>query len=227
MKEIIERLYPEELGVITTKPVAITPPYRIRKIAVRENMWSRQKRSVKMAVITLLILLVAGCVYYYNLFITESYDVVLEVAQMDAEVTRKEYLITGIKQVVEEYMTYEGRVFIHAAEIRNALEPVKEQALNGAPYPIDKQTNSGFKSKSALSPFQAVAEGYPTLRLSEAYHKLMLELANTETRMATARNRYNAAATNYNNALALIPGCLFGYLLRFKPVPTFSAEKTK
>ena len=65
------------------------------------------------------------------------------------------------------------------------------------------------------------------LRSSETYQKLMLELANTETRMASARNRYNVAVNRYNTAMALLPGCFFGTVLGFKQVTSFVADKHK
>ncbi len=211
----------EEPGLITVKPVTL-PLKRVKTTQIREHVWSRQSRSVKSAVIALSLLLVAGLVFYYNLFITELFDVHLETAQMEAEVQRKNILIPDLAKVVEDYMAFEGRVFVHAADVRSALAPFKEKMADGA-HSMDTQTFTRFKAE--ISRFQAVAESYPVLRSSETYQKLMLELANTETRMTSARNRYNFAVNRYNTGLALVPGCLFGYLIGFRQVKTFVAEK--
>jgi hypothetical protein len=55
----------------------------------------------------------------------------------------------------------------------------------------------------------------------------MAELANTETRLAVARARYNTAANLYNTSLELVPGIFFGYALGFRPAATFIADKAR
>ncbi len=191
---------------------------------VSGNIWGNQSRAVKTAVVSLCLLLAAGFIYYYNLFITELYDVHLETAQMEAEVQRKNILIPDLARVVEDYMAFEGRAFVHAADVRSALAPFKE-LTTGETHPMDMQNFAKFKVE--ISRFQAVSEKYPVLKSSENYQKLMLELANTETRMTSARSRYNFAVNRFNTALAQLPGCFFGYVLGFKQVTSFVADKPK
>lgn len=223
MKEIIEKLYPEEFGVIVVKPETL-PLKRSRMARIWLSLWSRQSRAIKTVIIACILVLVTGCILYYNLFITELYDVYLETAQLEAEIYRKNTLIPGLANVVKDYMTYEGKVFVHAVDVRNALEPFKEQAAKGT-LAMDMQTFTRFKS--AISQFQAVSENYPDLKTSEAYLKFMLELTNTERRMAGARNRYSIAVNRYNTALSLLPGSVFGYVLGFKPAQSFVTDKPK
>jgi LemA protein len=207
--------------VITARPVAVNLR-RTKKTRIREKLWDAQSRSVKTAVISLFFLLVAGSVYYYNLFITESYYVRLETAQVEAEIQRKNVLIPDLAKVVEDYMKYEGKVFIHAVDVRRALAPLKEASSDGTLPPMDMTS-----IKTAISKFQAVAEKYPELKSSETFQKLMLELANTETRLTIARNRHNIVVNQYNTSLELFPGGLFGYVLGFKPAIIFVADKHK
>ncbi len=223
MKEIIEKLYPEEFGVIAVKPEVVTQKQSWMS-NVWKYAWGRQSRAVKTVIIACILVLVTGCILYYNLFITESFDVDLETAQLEAEIYRKNTLIPGLADVVKDYMTYEGKVFVHAVDVRNALEPFKEQAAKGT-LAMDMQTFTRFKS--AISQFQAVSENYPDLKTSEAYLKFMLELTNTERRMADARNRYSTAVNRYNTALSLLPGSVFGYVIGFKPAQSFVADKPK
>jgi LemA protein len=80
--------------------------------------------------------------------------------------------------------------------------------------------------KNALSKFQAVAENYPDLKASATYQNLMMELSNTETRIASARIRYNAASNFYNSRLRMFPGIIFGFVMCFEPVKTFESENS-
>jgi len=209
------------MGLITARPVAVKLK-RVKSKQTRESIWAKQSRSVKAALISLFFLIVTGFVYYYNLFTTESYLVRLETAQMEAEIERKNILIPDLAKVVEDYMAFEGRVFVHAVDVRSALAPFKELADGGSSQLLDMQ-----KFRSAISRFQAVAENYPALKSSETYQNLMLQLANTETRLTNSRYSYNSAVNRYNTSLELLPGCFFGYALGFKPTRTFTADKSR
>ena len=208
----------QEPVVVSAKPVVLK---RVKATLIRENIWLRQSGTVKTAIILLVCILMAGSFYYYNLFITELFSVRLESAQLVAEIDRKNFLIPGLAQVVEEYMAFEGRTFTHTTDVRNALAPFKEQSAGGT-RSMDMETFTRFKT--AISQFQAVAEGYPALKSSEAYLKLMLELANTEVRMANTRYRYNQVVNRYNTQLNLLPGCIFGYVFGFKQAQIFVAD---
>ena len=120
-------------------------------------------------------------------------------------------------------MAYEGKVFVHAADVRSALGSLKDISRDGTTLPVDSQSFANFKT--AISKFQAVAESYPDLKSSSTYQNLMNELANTETRLAVARAKYNTAANLYNTSLELVPGFFFGYPLGFRHAQTFIADK--
>jgi len=219
LKEIIEKLYAEELKLITAKPVAVKPKRKIA-LSIKEKVWVKQSGAGKTAIVAFCLVLISASVYYFNLFTTESYTVRLEAAQIEAELQRRNDLIPGLIKAVTDYMAYEGKVFVHAADVRSALGSLKELPSGS---PVDMQALTSFKS--AISKFQAVAENYPDLKSSATYQNLMTELSNTETRLALARTKYNTAANLYNTSLGLVPGIWFGYVLGFAPAHTFIADK--
>lgn len=224
MKEIIEKLYAEELKLITAKPVILKPRPTV-SMKVKEAVWVKQSKAMRTALVTMGLLVITGCVYYYNLYTTELYMVRLEAAQIEAELQRRKDLIPGLVKAVSDYMAYEGKVFVHAADVRSALGSIKDVTRDAAGLPVDPQAIATFKS--AISKFQAVAENYPDLKSSATYQNLMAELANTETRLAVARAKYNTAANLYNTSLELVPGIFFGYALGFRPAATFIADKAR
>lgn len=226
LKEFIEKMYAEELKLITGKPVVVKaklqPLMLIKRI--KAKVWDRQNVAAKTAMVSFVLLICTCYVYYYNTFTTELLVVRLEAAQIEAELQRRQDLIPGLDKVVTDYMAYEGRVFIHAADVRSALGSLKEiPTTDGTSLPVDKQALTSFKT--AISKFQAVAENYPDLKSSVTYQNLMTELANTETRLAMARAKYNIAANVYNTSLELVPGIFFGYTLGFRHAKTFIADK--
>ena len=222
MKEIIEKLYAEELKIITVKPVAVKQKREVTG-KFKDKIWTRQSGAVKTAIVSFTLLILTGLVYYYNIFTTEEFMVRLEAAQIEAELQRRQDLIPVLVKAVTDYMAYEGKVFVHAADVRSALGSLKDITRDEASLPVDKQSFSNFKS--AISKFRAVAESYPDLKSSVTYQNLMAELSNTETRVAMARSKYNTAANLYNTSLELVPGIFFSYPLCFSPAKTFIADK--
>lgn len=218
-------MYAKELNLITDKPLIVTARSQHQTIAkrIKVKFWEKQNIAAKIAMVSLAFLIVSGSVYYYNLFTTESFMVRLEAAQIEAELQRRTDLIPGLVKAVADYMAYEGKVFVHAADVRSALGSLKEMTSDGTSLPVDMQTLTSFKT--AISKFQAVAENYPDLKSSVTYQNLMMELANTETRLAVARAKYNTAANLYNTSLELVPGFFFAYPLGFRHAKTFIADK--
>jgi LemA protein len=224
LKEVIEKLYAEELKLITAKPVLVKEKQALTK-RIKTRVWEKQTIAAKIAMVSLALIIISGSVYYYNLFTTESFMVRLEAAQIEAELQRRNDLIPGLVKAVAEYMAYEGKVFVHAADVRSALGSLKDLTTDGTSLPVDMQALTSFKT--AISKFQAVAENYPDLKSSVTYQNLMMELANTETRLAVARAKYNTAANMYNTSLELVPGLFFGYPLGFRHAKTFIADKAE
>ena len=161
MKEVIEKLYAEELKLITAKPVMVKEKQALTK-RIKTRAWEKQTIAAKIAMVSLALIIICGSVYYYNLFTTESFMVRLEAAQIEAELQRRNDLIPGLVKAVAEYMAYEGKVFVHAADVRSALGSLKDLTTDGTSLPIDMQTLTSFKT--AISKFQAVAENYPDLK---------------------------------------------------------------
>ena len=225
MKEVIEKLYAAELKLITPKPVLVKEKPQTLARRIKSKAWDKQNIAAKIAMVSFALLLISGSVYYYNMFTTEVFMVRLEAAQIEAELQRRNDLIPGLVKAVTEYMQYEGKVFVHAADVRSALGSLKDITSDSTSLPVDMQTLTSFKS--AISKFQAVAENYPDLKSSVTYQNLMNELANTETRLAMARARYNTAANMYNTSLELVPGFFFAYPLGFRHAKTFIADKAE
>jgi LemA protein len=225
LKEVIEKLYAEELKIITRKPVMLKDEPRNFVKKIKSKAWDKQNIAAKIAIVSLTLLLISGSIYYHNMFTTELFKVRLEAAQIEAELQRRGDLIPGLVKAVAEYMQYEGKVFVHAADVRSALGSLKDITADSTSLPVDMQTLTNFKT--AISKFQAVAENYPDLKSSVTYQNLMNELANTETRLAMARAKYNSAANIYNTSLELVPGFFFAYPLGFRHAKTFIADKAE
>jgi LemA protein len=221
MKEVIKKLYAKELGLIADTPSTVQVKWgdhvtRVKN-RVRNRVWDSKSKAVKIAATALFLLLLSAFVYYYNYFTVEYYKTSLEKTQIEAELQRRNDLIPNLVKAVNDYMTFENKIFKHAADARSALNSLQN---------IPEASPSQLSLQNSLSKFQAVAENYPDLKASATYQNLMKELSDTETRIADARIRYNMVANYYNSRLRMFPGIIFGFVMGFNPVYTFESEKS-
>ncbi|MGY8674142.1 MAG: LemA family protein, partial [Verrucomicrobiia bacterium] len=68
-----------------------------------------------------------------------------------------------------------------------------------------------------------VVEKYPELKSDEAFQKLQRELADTENRVALARDYFNNIATHYNTRIQQVPDSQVAAMGSMKPRPLLSA----
>jgi len=217
MKDVIKKLYAKELDLIADAPTAIRVKWTDYLARIKERVWDRQSIAMRIAMIALFMAFLSAFIYYYNYFTVEYYKTRLEITQIEAELQRRNDLIPNLVKAVNDYMAFENKIFQHAADVRSALNSLKN---------IPEESPSQLSLKGALSKFQAVAENYPDLKASATYQNLMMELSNTETRIASARIRYNTVSNYYNSRLRMFPGIIFGLVMGFEPVEIFEAEKS-
>jgi LemA protein len=82
----------------------------------------------------------------------------------------------------------------------------------------DDTLDFGRQAGRHLSRIMVAVEGYPQLRASENFLQLQRSLNEVEEQLAAARRAFNAAITEYNNAVLMFPGNvvarIFGFTLR-------------
>jgi LemA protein len=75
-----------------------------------------------------------------------------------------------------------------------------------------------------LSRFMAVVEAYPDLKANETINTLMEDLRSTENRVSFARQAYNDAVMEFNQAREIFPAVLFSNVFGFKPAEHWVLE---
>jgi LemA protein len=134
---------------------------------------------------------------------------------IDVQLKRRASLIPNLVQTVQGYATHEHEVFSEVALARGALAKASGPAASAAA--------DGFLTQ-ALGKLMAVAENYPQLQAAGNFAHLQRELADTEEKVAYARQFYNQNALNYNTRIQSFPGNVFAGWFRFEPVAFFAAE---
>ena len=76
---------------------------------------------------------------------------------------------------------------------------------------------------SSLNKLIAVSENYPSLKATEAFRDLMVQLEGTENRIQVARSDYNNIAKPYNTKLQTFPSGLVAKMFNFEQSPYFES----
>jgi LemA protein len=151
--------------------------------------------------ITLVVLgvLVAFVVVIYNRIITLENRFENAWSQIDVQLKRRADLVPNLVETVKGYASHEQEVFEQVAKSR--------QAMMNAQNP-DEGAEAANMMSAALGRLFAISEAYPELKANENFKMLQEELSSVENKIAYARQFYNDAVLQYNNAIETVPGVL-------------------
>ncbi len=131
-------------------------------------------------------------------------------SQIDVQLKRRHDLIPNLVRTIEGYRTHEIETQKLLAEIREQIEATPP----GLPGPDPK----GIAPKLDI-----IVERYPELKASVSFLQLQHALADTEQRIALARDYFNNIATFYNTRLDIIPDRFVAAMARLRPQALLAA----
>lgn len=168
------------------------------------------------AVILGIIALLALYIWFvYNSLVTARVRVREAWSGIDVQLKRRSSLIPNLVTTVKAYAKHEKEVFENVTKARSALLSAKGP----------KETAGADNILTgALKTLFAIAENYPQLRASENFKELQVELSDTETKVAAARQFYNSNVMNYNTKIKVFPNVIFANLFGFTPDEFFEAQ---
>jgi LemA protein len=134
---------------------------------------------------------------------------------IEVQLQRRASLIPNLVETVKGYAGYERDTLRTIVDARGALG----QAAGPRAAAQANDTLTG-----ALRTFFAIAEAYPDLKANERYAQLQADLADTENKIAFARNYYNGAVEAYNIKVQRVPDLIVARALGFNAAEFFSAE---
>jgi len=140
----------------------------------------------------------------YNSLVNIHHRVESGWSEVDVQLKRRRDLIPNLVQAVEGYRAYESKTQQAITELRGQIEATPPGV-------------AGPDFKGITPMLRAIIEQYPELKASESFLKLQQALADTEQRIALARDYYNDIATFYNTRLRIIPDRLVAAVARLHP----------
>ncbi|CAN5829281.1 LemA family protein [soil metagenome] len=118
---------------------------------------------------------------------------------IDVELTRRASLIPSLVHTVATFATHEKAIFDHITEARAALE----SSTSGKS--VAQRSAAEQQLDGAVVQVLALGQAYPQLSSSSNFLDLQRNLADTENKLAFARQYYNDAAASVNKLISTIP----------------------
>ncbi|MGB4439955.1 MAG: LemA family protein [Sedimentibacter sp.] len=166
---------------------------------------------VILVVIGILVVSVFGS---YNSLVALDESVNSQWANVESKLQRRFDLIPNLVESVKGAMAQEQEVFTAIADARAKMA--------GAQGTTEKVEASN-ELEGALGRLLVVVENYPELKSNENVTALMDELAGTENRISTERDRYNEVVNSYNSAIRKFPKNILAGMFGFEQRPYFEA----
>ena len=159
---------------------------------------------------------IIAAIFLYNTMILSRNRTCEAWSGIEVQLKRRSSLIPNLVETVRGYATHEHAVFSEVAQARGALA----KAAGPAAMAVADQGLT-----AALGRLMAVAENYPQLQAAGTFAQLQKELADTEEKVAYARQFYNRNALDYNTRIQTFPGNQFARWFRFEPVDYYNADE--
>jgi LemA protein len=168
-------------------------------------------------IVALVVLGIVGVGIYNNL-VRRRNMVDQAFSTIDVQLTQRYDLIPKLVETVKQYMGHERGLLEEIVRLRS-------QAVSSR-TPEDKIAADNQLTR-AMGQLNVTMENYPQLRSSENFVHLQRSLNEVEEQLAAARRSYNAAVTDYHNAVQTFPNSLIAGSTGFGLRQMFAAEEQK
>jgi LemA protein len=159
-------------------------------------------RFLLILVLVILVLVLIGFVLGYNKIRSADVRVSEALSGIDVELTRRASLIPSLVHTVLTFASHEKGILDHVTDARAALT----SATGGKS--VAQRSAAERELDTALGQVLALGQSYPQLNSSNNFLNLQDNLADTENKLAFARQYYNDAVATLNRTIGTIPWML-------------------
>lgn len=144
----------------------------------------------------------------YNRFVLLRNAADKAFASIDAMAKKRYDLIPNLVASVQQYMDHERQTLTEITALRT-------KAISGE-LSQDQKVDIDNKITRMVGGIMVAVENYPELKANQNFMQLQGSLNEVEEQLSAARRAYNAAVTDYNNAIHLFPSNVFAMIFAFK-----------
>ena len=156
-----------------------------------ENLWILLGAVAGMAV-----LLVLWYVWKANNLVAKRNRVKQCRSSICVVLKQRNDLLPNLVAAVKSYMGHESEVLVRIAELRSRMSTAASEG---------EQIKVGGELSSLLARLNVSIEDYPELKADGQFHRLQANIEEMELQLQAVRRTYNAAVTDYNNAIEMFP----------------------
>jgi len=183
----------------------------------------------EIAALAALTLIVVWAVVAYNALVRRRNEIANAFAQIDVQFRRRHDLIPNLVETAKRYLQHEQATFEAVAAARSgagrAADAVRRAPTDAAA--IGALASADGALAGVLGRLMAVVETYPELKADAGMRDLSEELAHTENRIAFARQAFNDAVLDYNNAAQQAPANLVAGVFGFKVAAMLESTRSE
>lgn len=129
-------------------------------------------------------------------------------AGIDAVLKKRYDLIPNLVAAVQQYMKHEKNTLTEVTEMR-------ARAVSGN-LSDDEKVDLNNKLGRAIGGIMVAVESYPELKANDNFMQLQRAINEIEEQLSAARRAFNAAITDFNNAVEMFPTNIMAGMMNFK-----------
>lgn len=181
-------------------------------------------------VLVVLTVVVLGFVWSkYNKLVSMQENTTAAWAQVENAYQRRADLIPNLVSTVKAYAAHETETFNAVVEARAKATAINFDLSSASEAEIQEYLKAQDELTAAVNALKprliAISEAYPELKASDNFRDLQTELAGSENRISTERQRYNDAVKDYNASIRKFPTNIVASMFTFQPAKYFKAAE--
>lgn len=184
------------------------------------------KKWITIGIIILVVILVYSFFSgKYNSMVAMEENVNTQWSNVETQYQRRYDLIPNLVNTVKGFAEQEREVLTGVTEARSKASSIQIDANNLNENTLQQFQQAQGQLNSALSRLLVTVERYPDLKSNQNFLELQAQLEGTENRIAVARQRFNAAAQEYNTYIRSFPENTLAGMYGFERKPLFQADQ--
>ena len=154
------------------------------------------------------VVVIAIVVLLYNSLVAKKNQVINVFGTIDAMLKKRYDLLPKLISTVKAYMK-------HERELLEDITKMRAKAVSGQ-LSDDEKVDLDNKVTKALGGIMVAVENYPDLKANQNFLQLQGSMNEVEEQISAARRAYNAAVTDYNNAVEMFPTNILASMMSYK-----------
>ena len=185
---------------------------------------------MKKWLIPVIVLVVLGIIVYSMTAGVNNTGVELEEnakeawSNVESSYQRRNDLIGNLVKTVQGAADFERGTLTDVIEARAKATSVNVDASNLSASQIQQFQKAQTGLSSALSKLLVSVERYPDIKANQNFLQLQAQIEGTENRINVARDRYNAAVTDFNTYIRKFPNNIFAGMFGFERMERYQAD---